>query len=139
MQRAVWGFPQAGILANKLLQKHLLPHEYYKCANTPGLWKHKTRPIAFMLVVDDFGIKYVGQEQVDHLIAAIKTKYKLVGDWTGNLYCRMKLNWDYNACTLNISMPRYIKNEKTFYLHPFFGSRGQSTYSFLHVACLHHN
>jgi hypothetical protein len=30
MQRTVWGLPQAGILANKLLRKRLLPHGYYK-------------------------------------------------------------------------------------------------------------
>jgi hypothetical protein len=28
---------------------------------TPGLWTHKTRPILFSLVVDDFGVKYVGK------------------------------------------------------------------------------
>ncbi len=44
MGRAVWGLLQAGILSNKLLQKCLLPHGYYECANTPGLWKHITRP-----------------------------------------------------------------------------------------------
>jgi hypothetical protein len=40
MRRAVWGLPQAGILTNKLLRKQLLPHGYYKCASTSGLWKH---------------------------------------------------------------------------------------------------
>ena len=34
MRRAVWGLPQAGILANKLLQKRLLPHGYYECKHT---------------------------------------------------------------------------------------------------------
>jgi hypothetical protein len=68
MRRAVWGLPQAGILANKLLQRHLLPHGYYECTNTPGLWKYETRPISFTLVVDNFGVKYVGKEHVDHLI-----------------------------------------------------------------------
>ena len=66
MHRAVWGLPQAGILANKLLRKRLLPHGYCECSNTPGPWKHKTRPISFMLVVDNFGVKYVGKEHVDH-------------------------------------------------------------------------
>ncbi len=117
MQRAVWGLPQAGILANKLLRKHLLPHGYYKCANTPGLWKHKTRPISFTLVVYDFGIKYVRKEHVDHLIWCIKQKYELTKDWTGNLYCEIKLNWDYNARTLNISMPGYIKKLLLQYKH----------------------
>ena len=65
--RAVWGLPQAGILANKLLRKWLKSHGYYECVNTPGLWRHATRPITFSLVVDDFGIKYVGKEHSDHL------------------------------------------------------------------------
>jgi hypothetical protein len=66
MRQAVWGVPQAGILANKLLRKCLLPHGYYECANTPGLWKHETRPISFKLVVDDLGVKYVEEEHVNH-------------------------------------------------------------------------
>ncbi len=59
MRRAVWGLPQAGILANKPLQRRLLPHRYYECNNTPGLWKHETRPISFTLVVNNLGVKYV--------------------------------------------------------------------------------
>ena len=38
MHRSVWGLPQAGILANKLLQKRLLPHGYCECKHTPGQW-----------------------------------------------------------------------------------------------------
>jgi len=56
MCRDVWGLPQAGILVNKLLQKSLLPHGYYECKHTPGLWQHLTHPISFTLVVDDFGV-----------------------------------------------------------------------------------
>jgi hypothetical protein len=117
MQRAVWGLPQAGILANKLLQKQLLPHGYYEFNNTPSLWKHKTRPITFTLIVDDFGVKYVGKENVDHLIWCIKQKYKLVKDWTSNLYCGIKLNWDYDTRTLVISMPGYIQKVLQKYKH----------------------
>ncbi len=80
MERAVWGLPQAGILANKLLQKRLVPHRYYKCINTPGLWKHEWHPISFTLVVDDFGLKYVGKEHANHLVECIRTKYKLFED-----------------------------------------------------------
>jgi hypothetical protein len=56
IRRAVWGLPQAGILANKLLRKQLKPHGYYECVNTPGLWWHTTKPITFSLVVDNFGV-----------------------------------------------------------------------------------
>jgi hypothetical protein len=83
LHKAVWGLPLAEILANKLLQKCLAPHGYYECKNTPGFWKHTMRPITLTLIVDDFGVKYERQEDVDHLIAAIKTKYILTKDWTG--------------------------------------------------------
>ena len=87
MQRAVWGLPQAGILANKLLKKRPAPHRYFECKQIPGLWKHTTRPITFTLVVDDFGLKYKRQEDIDHLITCIKKKYELTIDWDGDLYC----------------------------------------------------
>jgi hypothetical protein len=109
MRCAVWGLPQAGILANELLYKPLLPHVYYECTNTPGLWKHVSRPVSFSLVVDDFGIKYVGKKHVDQLISCIKETYELTKDWSGNLYYGVKLNWDCAACTFGISIPGYIK------------------------------
>ena len=105
MRRAVWGLPQAGILANKLLKKRLAPHGYHECKQTPGLWKHTTRPISFTLVVDDFGVKCTRKEDINHLIKAIKEKYELTKDWDGDLYCSICLKWDYHHRTLNISMP----------------------------------
>jgi hypothetical protein len=81
------------------------------------MWKHITRPILFTLVVDNFGVKYTRREHVEHLIACIKEKYKLNEDWTGDLYCRIKLNWDYTVCTLDISMPGYIKKLLLKYKH----------------------
>jgi hypothetical protein len=51
------------------------------------LMEAQERPIASTLVVDNFGVKYVSKEHVNHLIAAIKEKYGLVMDWSGNLYC----------------------------------------------------
>ena len=72
IHRGMYGLPQAGIIANNLLTKRLEPHGYYQCRHTPGLWKHKWRPIMFSLVVDDFGIKYVGRQHAEHLIWAIE-------------------------------------------------------------------
>jgi hypothetical protein len=102
MERAVWGLPQA----RKLLQKLLVPHVYYECINTPGLWKHKWRPISFTLVIDDFGIKYVVKEHADHFVECIQTKYKLIEDWSSNLYCGVKLKWDYGLRMLGQDMYR---------------------------------
>jgi hypothetical protein len=117
MRRAVWGLPQAGILANKLLHKRLLPHGYYECANTPGQWKHVSWPILFTLVVDDFGVKYVGIEHATHLINSIKESYDIVEDWNGDLYCGIALDWNHKTRTVDISMPGYIKKLLATYKH----------------------
>jgi hypothetical protein len=100
MRRAVWGLPQAGILANKRLRRKLTPFGYTKCINTLGLWRPKTRDITFTLVVDDFGVKCAKKEDVDHLIASIQSTYMLTKDWAGNLYCGITIKWDYKkpAC-----------------------------------------
>jgi hypothetical protein len=101
----MWGLPQAGVLANKLLRKRLTPPGYYKCVNTPGLWKHETRPITFSFVGDGFGIKYVYKEHAEHLINSLKEKHKLTKDWMDNLYCSISLNWNHTKQTLDILMP----------------------------------
>jgi hypothetical protein len=80
MRRAVWGLPQAGILANKRLRRKLAPFGYTESVNTPGLWTHESRPISFTLVVDDFGVKYVSGKDVDYLITSIKSTYNLTED-----------------------------------------------------------
>ena len=58
--RGCYGLPQSGKLANDLLRTRLNKAGYYEAATTMGLWRHKWRPIMFVLIVDDFGIEYVG-------------------------------------------------------------------------------
>ena len=62
----MYGLLQAGLLANKLLEKRLNINGYFQSKLVPGLWKHEWRPIQFTLVVDDFGVKYVGKEHALH-------------------------------------------------------------------------
>ena len=57
--KGMHSLPQVGILANKCLTKHLATYGYSPTAQTPGLWRHCTHLIAFSLVMDDFGVKYV--------------------------------------------------------------------------------
>jgi hypothetical protein len=63
IHQGCYSLPQAGILANDLLQSCLEAEGFYEAATTPGLWCHKWRPIQFYLIVDNFGIEYVG---LDH-------------------------------------------------------------------------
>jgi hypothetical protein len=95
IQKGMYGLPQAGILANKLLQDRLAKHGYRPVRHTHGLWRHDTRPITFSLVVDDFGVKYVGRDNAQHLHDALNTYYKTSSvDWDGRLYCGITLDWD---------------------------------------------
>jgi hypothetical protein len=95
-KRGMYGLPQSGLLANELLAKRLNKHGYQQSKLVPGLWKRDTRPIQFTLVVDDFGVKYVGEEHAQHLKNTLEQHYKLTCDWTGTRYIGITLDWDYN-------------------------------------------
>ena len=75
--KGMYGLPQAGLIANHQLKKRLNEHGYCQSKLVPGLWKHDTRPIQFTLVVDDFGVKYVGQEHAVHLQKVIEAHYNI--------------------------------------------------------------
>ena len=108
IKRGMYGLPQAGILAQELLEKRLNAHGYKQSQFTPGLWTHKWRPIAFSLVVDDFGVKYVGKQHADHLLAVIQGSYNVTTDWEGKRYLGLTLDWDYQQRQVHISMPEYV-------------------------------
>jgi hypothetical protein len=105
IQKGMYGLPQAGILANELLQRNLAKDGYRPTQHTHGLWKHDTHPISFSLVVDDFGVKYVGREHAEHLMACITQNYNISSDWKGSAYCGLTLEWDYKNCTVDLSIP----------------------------------
>jgi hypothetical protein len=71
IRKGMYGLKQAGLLANQLMQTRLAPFGYYTARHTPGFWLHKTRPISFTLVVDDFAVKYVGKQHAEHLRNAL--------------------------------------------------------------------
>ena len=59
--RVVYVLPQAGILEKNLLAQRLSNHGYYQVKKKQILWQHVWRPISFTLVVEDFGIGYLGR------------------------------------------------------------------------------
>ena len=110
IQKGMYGLPQAGMLANKLLKCRLAKHGYYEVRHTPGYWQHVWRPIDFTLVVDDFGMGYDGNEHALHLLQTLRLYYEAVSvDWTGTLYCGITLKWDYLKRTCELSMPGYVE------------------------------
>jgi hypothetical protein len=65
--KGMYGLPQAGLIANKLVESRLNKHGYRQNKLVPCLWRHDTHPIQFTLVIDDFGVKYVGKKHALHL------------------------------------------------------------------------
>jgi hypothetical protein len=93
--KGMYGLPQASILANKLLKKHLAKLRYYEQLKTLGLWRHKFCQIWFNLAVDNFGIKYIGKDNVQHLYDALRNETHIIAeDRAGKLYCGINLKWN---------------------------------------------
>jgi len=117
IQKGMYGLPQAGIIAQQLLEERLKKHGYHQSQTTPGLWKHDTRPISFSLVVDDFGVKYVGKENAQHLLDRVQQYYKCSCDWEGERYCGLTIKWDYEGRKVHLSMPGYLPKALTHSKH----------------------
>lgn len=137
IDKSIYGLPQAALLAKTGLDAHLAEHDYHE-TSTACLYKHKTRPIMFTLVVDDFGIKAKGDQHREHLLRILRLKYDIkVGD--GSKYLGITLEWDYKNRTVAKSMPDHLrKNLHRFnvqllkpqyspggYVQPIYGSRAQ--------------
>ena len=80
VHKSMYGLLQAGLLTQELLTKQLAKHCYKQSDVTPGLWIGECRPICFSLVIDGFGVEYVGREHAAHLVSALKEIYELEVD-----------------------------------------------------------
>ncbi len=113
-----YGLPQASILANNFLRSHLLAEGYNKSKFTPGLWCHKWHPIQFCLIVDDFGVEYVGIEHFNHLCNVLKKFHGVQFNMARNKFGGVDIKWDYANRRCCISMPGYIENLLIKFKHP---------------------
>jgi hypothetical protein len=118
VRRGMYGLPQAGIIVQELLQECFLAAGYSQRKLTPGYWKHEWHPISFTLVVDDFGIKYIGKEHVMHLIKTPKEHYKVEEFWEGKRYLEIVMDWDYKNREVHMSMSDYVECALTQFGHP---------------------
>ena len=49
----------------------------------------------FVLIVDDFGIEYVGRRHADHLLSTLQCDYTVKCNWAGAKFAGIDLAWDY--------------------------------------------
>ena len=118
IRKGMPGLKQAGRIANDRLTIQLAKLGYRPVPITPSLWTHDTRPVDFSLVVDDFGVKYVGKEHAMHLLTALRTLYTVTEDWAGTLFSGLTIQWNYAKKYVDISMPNYIPAMLHKFQHP---------------------
>ena len=73
----MYSLKQAAILAYTQIKERLGQEGYRPIQGTSGLWKHNTRPITFALCVDNFGVKYFSEEDIDHLLKSLQKYCKI--------------------------------------------------------------
>jgi hypothetical protein len=81
------------------------------------LWKQDTGPIFFTLVVDNFGVKYIGKENAQHLLDTVQQFYKCLCNWDGKQYCGLTIKWDYNGGKIHLLMPNYVNKALAQFQH----------------------
>ena len=109
---------QTGKIAYEHLNQHMLPYGHVPTKHTPGLWHHTNSNIKFNLIFDDFGAKHTSIAQVKYLIHVLQQKYEIIVDWTGTLYARVSLDWDYINMNVKLSMPGRIRKVLIKCSHP---------------------
>ena len=118
IQKSMYSLQQAGVLANRLLNMCLTAKVFYLCQFKPGLWHHMWQPISFLLVVDDFGIKYNGIQHATYPLNILCEHYEISMDWGGTLFCGIHFKCDYKAICIDLSMPQYIQKALVKFHHP---------------------
>ena len=101
ISKGMYGLPQAGIIAQELLEDRLGKHGYDQSKYTPGLWTHKWRPVAFSLIVDDFDVKYIGKEHAQHLIDVLGD-YEIEIDRKGSKYASIDLYFNHRNIKVHL-------------------------------------
>eukprot|EP00804_Cyclotella_cryptica_P008108 CCRYP_004594-RA/>CCRYP_004594-RA protein AED:0.30 eAED:0.28 QI:0/0/0/1/0/0.5/2/0/866 len=96
VQKGMYGLPQAGIIAQQLLESRLVAHGYRQ---------------------NDFGVKYVGIEHAKHLLQTLNTHYTTSHDWKGERYLGLTITWDYRRKQVHLSMPGYCQKAGQRFRH----------------------
>ena len=106
VSKGMYGLPQAGKLAHDDLVRHLARGGYYPTKFAPGLFTNKQGTVQYALVVDDFGIKFTNQQDLDYLLHHLKQRYVITQD-EGQRFNGIHLKWDYIKRECELSIPEY--------------------------------
>jgi hypothetical protein len=104
----MYGLPQLGSNSHNELEGRLNKEGYFKSPLVPALWKHKTQPTQFVLVVNNFGIKYFTKEDLDHLADILKKYCNIKLNPEGKELVEIELDWDYTNKKVHLLMKPYL-------------------------------
>ena len=119
MGKGVYGIPEAGRLANYLLQARLKKYGYIEATHTPGYWKHIWKPISWTLIFDYFGFSYTNKRHVVELLKMMSQWYVMKMYWKGTSFGGITLKWNYEGKRwVELSLPGYIDKVLARFLPP---------------------
>ena len=109
----MYGLPQARSLDHDLLERRLNKEGYFQSQIVPALWKHNTKPIQFVLVVNNFGIKYLKKEDLDYLIQMLEKHYDVSVDLEGKEFMKILTRTEKSTCQWHLTFRKLCNNLTT--------------------------
>ena len=110
IKKGMYGLAQAGRLAQDRLKNHLQQYGYTEAAHTPCLFVHATLDTKFVLIVDDFGIKFTSESNKQHLLECLRKLYIITIDPLGEEYVGLHIKYDRQEPSIQISLPGSVLN-----------------------------
>ena len=88
-----------------------------ECQFTQGLWRHAWRPVTFTLIVNNFGVKYKGRNNANHLLKSLEKYYDVSVNWKRDLYVGIKLEWNYDKGFVDTQILGFVGKKLHKYQH----------------------
>jgi hypothetical protein len=137
MDKTMYGLKEAGKLSNLRLVSLLSTFGFHETSTSSCLFKHVSRPILFVLVVDDFGVKYTTRSNFDFLVSCLSTLYHAKAHPIASKFLGFSVSHNRTARTFTVSYPGYAahllarlrllgvppSNFPSIYIPPVFESR----------------
>ena len=106
--KTIYGLKNAGALSKRKLDNILSAGGYSEDPNVPCVYTHATNGVTFVLVVDDFCIKYTTSAGRDHLRQTLEQAYEVTLDPKGTKFVGLTITYNRNKRYLEISCPGYF-------------------------------
>jgi hypothetical protein len=107
IDKTMYGLKESGKLSNMRVVTLLSSFGFHE-TSTPCLFRHVSRPILFVLGVDDFGVKYHNRVDFDYLVSCLTTLYHVKAHPTGTKFLGFTVKHGRPSRTLAVSYPGYI-------------------------------